>query len=102
MKVDSISIQFKTSTIPSRTKHESFNSFGSHTQLLMRIPISFFNVMSLSSLFLLKLKNGSLIEKNNIRRTLLTNQIIVSKVVFFIKIQRITFTLCIGHQFSVK
>lgn len=34
MKVDYLSIHFKTSIIPSRTKHESFDSFGSHAQLL--------------------------------------------------------------------
>lgn len=57
MKVDSFSIHFKTSMIPSRTKHESFDSFGSHTQLLQllitygELPYLFFlNVMSLSSL----------------------------------------------------
>jgi len=35
MKVDSLSIHFKMSMISSRTKHESFNSFGSHTQFLI-------------------------------------------------------------------
>lgn len=34
MKVDSISIHFQISMISSRTKHESFDSFGSHAQLL--------------------------------------------------------------------
>jgi len=33
MKVDYLSVHFKTSIIPSRTKHESFDSFGSHAQL---------------------------------------------------------------------
>lgn len=32
MKVDYLSIHFKNSMIPSRTKHESFDSFGSHAQ----------------------------------------------------------------------
>lgn len=54
MKVDYLSIHFKTSMIPSRTKHESFDSFGSHAQLLMEnlhiFFILIFNVMSLSSL----------------------------------------------------
>ncbi|KAL5063829.1 hypothetical protein RYX36_025566 [Vicia faba] len=35
MRVDSLSIHFKMSMISSRTKHESFNSFGSHTQFLI-------------------------------------------------------------------
>lgn len=45
MKVDYLSVHFKTSIIPSRTKHESFNSFGSHAQLLNylgQILIAFF------------------------------------------------------------
>ncbi|EYU41120.1 hypothetical protein MIMGU_mgv11b021666mg, partial [Erythranthe guttata] len=29
-----LSVHFKTSIIPSRTKHESFDLFGSHAQLL--------------------------------------------------------------------
>ena len=62
MKVDSLSIHFKTSMISSRTKHESFDSFGSHTQLLMgNFPIFFFlfNEPILSSLFIFQkiLKN---------------------------------------------
>lgn len=59
MKVDYLSIHFKTSTIPSRTKHESFDSFGSHAQFiefLLRIHIFFFNVKwnepILSSIFI--------------------------------------------------
>lgn len=59
MKVDYFSIHFKTSIIPSRTKHESFDSFGSHAQLLKReILIRFFcvfyeyNELILSSLFI--------------------------------------------------
>lgn len=43
--------------IPSRTKHESFDSFGSHAQLFLiyweLIPIFFSNVMSLPSRSLL-------------------------------------------------
>jgi hypothetical protein len=61
MKVDSLSIHFKTSMISSRTKHESFDSFGSHTQLLMgNFPIFFLcNEPILSSLFIFQkiLKN---------------------------------------------
>lgn len=59
MKVDYPSIHLKISMIPSRTKHEFFDSFGSHTQLLQLLmygglfPYLFFNVMSLSSSFLL-------------------------------------------------
>jgi hypothetical protein len=50
MKVDYLSVHFKTSIIPSRTKHESFDSFGSHAQLFRVNSHSFFmNVMSLSS-----------------------------------------------------
>lgn len=90
MKVDYLSIHFKTSMISSRTKHESFDSFGSHAQLLImlwEIPISFFlcNEPIFSSLFIFqkKYRNLLLIQDQNIRRTLLTKQIIVSKVVFF-------------------
>jgi len=32
MKVDYLSIHFRTSMIPSRAKHESFDSFGSRAQ----------------------------------------------------------------------
>lgn len=57
MKVDYLSIHFKTSTIPSRTKHEAFKSFGSRAQLLqlfMRNSHFFFeyNEPILSSLFI--------------------------------------------------
>lgn len=86
MKVDYLSIHFKTSMISSRTKHESFDSFGSHAQLLMGTSHSFFfYVMNLSSLFIFQKKDRNLlqIQDQNIRRTLLTKQIIVSKVVFF-------------------
>ena len=49
MKVDYLAIKFTIFMISSRTKHESFDSFGSHTQLLMgNLPI--FYVMSLSSI----------------------------------------------------
>ena len=44
MKVDYLTINFTTSMISSRTKHESFDSFGSHAQLFiygMSIPIAF-------------------------------------------------------------
>lgn len=59
MKVDYLSIYFKTSTIPSRTKHESFDSFGSRAQLLqlfMRNSHIFFeyNEPILPSLFIFK------------------------------------------------
>lgn len=65
MKVDYLSIHFKTSIIPSRTKHESFDSFGSHAQLLqpftVKFPYRFFffecNEPILSSLFIFKKKN---------------------------------------------
>lgn len=54
MKVDYLSIHFKTSMISSRTKHESFDSFGSHAQSLnlWQITLSFFlcNEPILSSL----------------------------------------------------
>jgi len=93
MKVDYLSIYFKTSTIPSRTKHEAFKSFGSRAQLLqlfMRNSHFFFeyNEPILSSLFIFniqkkKYQNGSLIQDQNIRRTLLNKQIIVSNVVSF-------------------
>lgn len=60
MKVDYLSIHFKTSIIPSRTKHESFDSFGSHAQLLRVNSHIFFyecNEPILSSLFILKKLN---------------------------------------------
>ena len=41
MKVDYLSIHFKTSIIPSRTKHESFNSFGSDAQFLELLMLNF-------------------------------------------------------------
>lgn len=53
--------EFHNFQISSRTKHESFDSFGSHAQFFilyfMGIPVSFFNVMSLSSLFLFVFKH---------------------------------------------
>jgi hypothetical protein len=61
MKVDYLSIHFKTSTIPSRTKHESFDSFGSHAQLLLtcgEFPHFFeYNEPILLSLFIFENKN---------------------------------------------
>lgn len=70
---------------------------------LWELPISFFYVMNLSSLLYSyskkKYRNFLLIEDQNIRKTLLTKQIIVSKVVFFI--QRILITLYIGHRFRI-
>lgn len=105
MKVDYLSIHFKTSMISSRTKHESFDSFGSHAQLLMGTSHIFFfcNEPIFSSLFIFKKKyrNLLLIQDQNIRKTLLTKQIIVSKVVFFFQIQRILITLYIGHRFRI-
>lgn len=59
MKVDYLAIKFTTFMISSRTKQESFDSFGSHAPfflfcyvLITAISISFFlyNVMSLSSI----------------------------------------------------
>lgn len=105
MKVDYLSIHFKTSMISSRTKHESFDSFGSHAQLLMGTSHIFFlcNEPIFSSLFIFKkrYRNLLLIQDQNIRKTLLTKQIIVSKVVSFFQIQRILITLYIGHQFRI-
>src|ERR1044072_229269 len=50
---------FKMYVMSSGTKHESFDSFGSHTQLLNRkFPYLFF-VMSLSSLLYLYFKNNN-------------------------------------------
>jgi hypothetical protein len=61
MKVDYLSIHFKTSTIPSRTKHESFDSFGSHAQLLLTCEeFTYFfeyNEPILLSLFILQNQN---------------------------------------------
>ena len=42
MKVDYLAIKFTTFMISSRTKHESFDSFGSHAQLLMGTSHIFF------------------------------------------------------------
>ena len=59
MKVDYLSVHFKTSIIPSRTEHESFDSFGSHAQLLRVNSHSFFyecNEPILSSLFIVQKK----------------------------------------------
>lgn len=71
---------------------------------LWEFPISFFYVMNLSSLLYSyskkKYRNFLLIEDQNIRKTLLTKQIIVSKVVFFL-IQGILITLYIGHRFRI-
>lgn len=82
MKVDYLSIHFKTSIIPSRTKHESFDSFGSHAQLLQSFTVKFHIVFfecnePILSIHIQKEKypNRSLIQdQNNIRRTLLTKQ----------------------------
>lgn len=57
MKVDYLFIHFKTFMIPSRTKLESFNSFGSHAQLLQLVMANFHiffecNEPILSSLFI--------------------------------------------------
>ena len=93
MKVDYFSIHFKTSIIPSRTKHESFDSFGSHAQLLKReILIRFFvffmNIMSLSSLLcsyskkiwkLMQAEKNSEDSSDKIKK----KYVIVSKVVSF-------------------
>lgn len=67
MKVDYLSIHFKTFMIPSRTKLESFNSFGSHVQLLQLFMANFHiffecNEPILSSLFIFQ-KKVSLIKK---------------------------------------
>lgn len=62
MKVDYIFIHFKMCMIPSRTKLEFLNSFGSHAQLLQSFLVNFHiffecNEPILSSLFILtKLK----------------------------------------------
>lgn len=91
MKVDSLSIHFKMSMISSRTKHESFDSFGSHTQLLIgNFPIFLCNEPILSSIFIFfKYLKQFLIYDQNIRRTLLTKQIYMSAKLFFLQIQRI-------------
>lgn len=78
MKVDYLSIHFKTLMIPSRTKLESFNSFGSHAQLLQLFMANFHiffecNEPILSYLFILDKKlKWITTEDYNIRRTLLT------------------------------
>lgn len=61
MKVDYLSIHFKTFMIPSRTKREFFNSFGSHAQLLQFFMANFHiffecNELILSSLFIVDKK----------------------------------------------
>lgn len=107
MKVDYLSIHLKTSMIPSRTKHEFFDSFGSHTQLLQlfkyggKFPYLFFNVMSLSSPALLYSYSKMSRLITNPRPEYLEDSSdqtkqkypIVSKVVsFFLQIQRILLT----------
>jgi len=76
MKVDYLTINFTTSMISSRTKHEPFDSFGSHAQLFILFMVwvfpYLFNVMSLPSLFCLYSKISKLIQDQNIRRTLPT------------------------------
>lgn len=72
MKVDYLSIHFKTFMIPSRTKLESFNSFGSHVQLLQLFMANFHiffecNEPILSSLFIFQ-KKVSLIKKKKKKR----------------------------------
>lgn len=55
MKVDSLAIHFQIFMISSRTKQESFDSFGSHAQLFMgHCPIFIFNEPILSSLLVLQ------------------------------------------------
>lgn len=54
MKVDYLPINLKISMISSRTKQESFDSFGSHAQLLIGhsyIAFFFCNELILSFLF---------------------------------------------------
>ena len=103
--------------IPSRTKHESFDSFGSHAHLFQSIiyetslPIFFMQwACPLPSFFIQFIFNiyfyrkRSPIQDKNIRRILLTNEklIIVSKVVsFFLEIQRILIILYVGYQFCI-
>ena len=115
MKVDYLCIHLKTSIIPSRTKHEFFDSFGSHTQLLQLLiyggdsHIFFFYVMSLSSSYLLYsyYKMSRLI--NNPRPEYSEDSSDQTKIdncqqscFFFLQIQRILLTLYIGHRFSIK
>lgn len=106
MKVDYLSIHFKTSMISSRTKHESFDSFGSHAQLLMGTSHIFFlcNEPIFSSLFIFKKEISKLLtnrrpeysedssdQTNNCQQSCF----------FFFLIQRILITLYIGHRFRI-
>lgn len=77
MKVDYLSIHFKTFMTPSRTKLEPFNSFGSHAQLLQLFMANFHiffdcNEPILPSLFIREKKKPIINQDSKIRRTLLT------------------------------
>lgn len=81
MKVDYLSIHFKTFMIPSRTKLESFDSFGSHAQLLPFFMVNFHIFFECNEPILYffcsysnKIGNESIIQGRNIWRTLLTKQ----------------------------
>ena len=61
MKVDSLSIHFKMSMISSRTKHESFDSFGSPPNYLWEISLFFLcnepilsSIISIFQIFIFK------------------------------------------------
>jgi hypothetical protein len=112
MKVDYLSIYFKTSTIPSRTKHEAFKSFGSRAQLLqlfMRNSHFFFeyNEPILSSLFIFHIQKK--ISKRIINprpeysedSSEQTNNCQQRCFFFFFQIQRIFLNLYVGHRFSI-
>lgn len=107
MKVDYLSIHFKNSMIPSRTKHESFDSFGSHAQCKFPYLV---NVMSLSSILLSyskmksKYQKESLIQDQNIRRTLLTKQKICNcqQSCLLFLIQEVFLTLYTIHRSSIQ
>lgn len=65
MKVDFLTIHFTTYIIPSRTKHESFDSFGSHAPLWNGIDGYFPEYFGACSLFFVCTFQCKDIETNN-------------------------------------
>lgn len=106
MKVDYLSIHFKNSMIPSRTKHESFDSFGSHAQCKFPYLYCYCNEPILYSLVIYstKYQKESLIQDQNIRRTLLTKQKICNcqQSCLLFLIQEVFLTLYTIHRSSIQ
>ncbi|PIA34347.1 hypothetical protein AQUCO_03800146v1 [Aquilegia coerulea] len=92
--------------ISSRTKHESFNSFGSHAHLLAGLPISLFylwNEHILSSLFGFPIWKGIVdprpeYSEDSSDQTKICNY---RQSCFFFFNPKIPLTLYIGRQFRI-